>query len=274
MSASHESRDGLSWPAVVISGIIAALFFMAAFLTIRHMGLGGLTANADNTIEQLIRQKKFDQALANLEKKGGKGRKDVEDYIAEAKIWMALAWEKQNRDGWRSYGTNRSDWLNVVEADRAEQALKKALQKDADNVEAHYQLGNLYMERGWHSRAEARFLSALRREPDHIESRINLGVLYTRLDKADLARHELLEAYRMDPDNPSIFKNLAFLYRFSLDHPESSMIWANRYMNAAPASDFDVNAVRRELLEMLDRYPEYAPREPMKWKQQRFPERK
>ena len=47
------------------------------------------------------------------------------------------------------------------------------------------------------------------------------------------------------------------------------MVWANRYLNMEPQNDMDINYVRNELQEMLQRYPEYTPREPMKWKKEK-----
>jgi tetratricopeptide (TPR) repeat protein len=272
MDASTANRERLSAPAIVIIGLIAAFFILFAVIGVRLI-VERLPGASGGDLDELIADKKYDQARA-LITRDSEGRTDPGELIAEAKLWMALAWEKQNRGEWRAYGTNPRDWLNVEEADRAERALKKALKIDPDNVEAHYQLGNLYYERGWHSLAEAEYMDALREQGDHIESRINLGALYARVGKPDAAREELLEAHRLDSDNPRVAKNLSLLYRFKLHNPESSMIWANRYLNTAEQGDYDVNVVRRELLEMLERYPEYAPREPMDWREKRFPARR
>ena len=125
------------------------------------------------------------------------------------------------------------------------------------------------MEKGWFSVAETEFLSVLQIDSKHVNARINLGALYTEMKRFDLAEQELRNALNMEPDNPSIAKNFAYLYRFYIKKPDSAIIWANRYLNMEPQNDMDVNYVRNELVEMLQRYPEYTPKEPMTWKKER-----
>jgi tetratricopeptide (TPR) repeat protein len=189
--------------------------------------------------------------------------------VQKAKILIALAWERQNREGWRNYGTNLDDWLDTDEADKAEDVLRSVLADDPDNIDAHYFLGMLYMEKGWAAKAESEFLDVLRHDREHISARVNLAAVYTMMDRPTFAEDELRRAYRLAPDTVRVVKNLAFLYRFYLDKPESAMVWSNRYLNMAPKGDRDVNIVRAELKEMLQRYPDFALREPQTWRKQR-----
>jgi Flp pilus assembly protein TadD len=122
------------------------------------------------------------------------------------------------------------------------------------------------MEKGWYSQAETEFLEVLKRNKDHLNAILNLGVVYTHMNRFLLAEQELKNALLIAPDDPTVAKNLAYLYRFYLDKPGAAMLWANRYLNSNPKNDLDVQFVRNELEDMLQRYPELTPEEPMNWK--------
>lgn len=263
-----SSGRGLSFPVVLISGITTAFFLLITLVVIRTINVSW-SPTAKNA-QELIKKKKYAEALAVIEK----AEKDREDnvplLIEKGKVWFSLALEREKRTRWKNYGKEEKDWLNSPEAGKAEVVLKKAIELDPENPNAHYLLGLLYMEKGWFSVAETEFLSVLRVDRKHVNTLINLGVLYTEKKLFDLAEQELRKALSLEPDNPSVAKNLAFLYRFYLDKPDSAMVWANRYLNFEPENDMDINYVRSELVEMLQRYPEYTPKEPMKWKKERI----
>ena len=262
------SNRGLSFPVVLISGITAAFFIHITFFVIRHIN-SKWSPTAKNA-QELIKKKKYAEALAIIEK-AEKGREDNALLLVEkGKVWFSLALEREQRTRWKDYGKDEKDWLNSQEASKAEVCLKKAVDIDPDNTDAHYLLGLLYMEKGWYSVAETEFLSVLRVDREHVNALINMGVLYTEMKRYDLAERELRNALRLEPENPPIAKNLAYLYRFYLDKPDSAMVWANRYLNFEPENDMDINYVRKELVEMLQRYPEFIPKEPMKWKKERI----
>ncbi len=262
-----SSSKGLSFPVVLISGITAAFFLLITFLIIRYINLGW--SPTAKSAQDLINKKKYAEALAVIEK-AEKGREDNALLLVEkGKVWFSLALEREHRTRWKNYGKDEKDWLNSQEADKAEVYLRKAVDIDPENKDAHYLLGLLYMEKGWFSVAETEFLSVLRIDRKYVNALINLGVLYTEMKRFDLAEQELRNALNLEPDNTSVAKNLAYLYRFYLDKPDSAMVWANRYLNYEPENDMDINYVRNELVEMLQRYPEYTPKEPMTWKKQR-----
>ncbi len=259
-----RTENGLSLPVILLSGIIAAIFLLVAVFTVRHVL--GVWSPTKKNVEALLTKGRYREALALMETKGASFH-DTSDAMVEAgKIWLALAWDRMNKEGWRSYGKNERDWMDVAEASKAESYLIQALEHNPSNTDAYYYLGMLYMEKGWYSLAEEQFLEVLKVRPDDVRTRQNLGVLYTRMDRLELGKKELLHANRVDPENASVMKNLAFLYRFYLDMPESAMVWANRYMNASPEGDLDINLVREELNEMLERYPDLTPEEPLLWK--------
>ncbi len=266
-----DSRQGLSGRAILAIGLIFAVFAAITIPVLKMVVFprpGGLAE-----AEELLKKREYGEAFQMVEKAIEEEGRRHDLLVQKGKILIALAWEKQNREGWRNYGNNFDDWLNTREADKAESVLRSVIADDPDNIDAHYFLGMLYIEKGWLSKAETEFLDVLRFDRDHISARVNLAVVYTMMDRPSFAEDELRRAYRLAPDTVRIVKNLAFLYRFYLDKPESAMVWSNRYLNMAKKGDRDVNIVRSELKELLQRYPDFTLDEPQAWRKRgRFSE--
>lgn len=261
-SVKKKSHHTFKAPLIIFSGLIVSFFALVVVFVLQRMGSDG-QASAEN-IEKMIKKEQYYEALVFVE--NSREISESGKYLHKAMVWMALAWDKQNRDGWRSYGTDSRDWLNVAEADSAHNYLQMALGIDPQLGEAHFQQGNLFMERGWFSRAEAAFVSALKYRKSKAEVRINLAVLYCRMGKYELARQELNIIARKMPRNPKVAKNLGFLYRFYLQDPQKAIIWLNRYLNNAQEDDRDFGFARMEFENLIKRYPEYAPSQPPEWK--------
>jgi len=87
--------------------------------------------------------------------------------------------------------------------DEAEQAFRRTLETNANNLDAYNQLGILMREQGAFAEAEAYYLQALAIWPYHAPSHRNLGILYElyqgRLDKA-LEHFEKYQALQEKPD--------------------------------------------------------------------------
>lgn len=260
-------HEGLSRRAVLAIGLIVAVFAAITIPVLQFVVFpkAGGVAEA----EELLKKREYGEAYHMVENAIEEDGPRHDLLVQKAKILIALAWERQNREGWRNYGTNLDDWLDTEEADKAEDVLRSVIADDPDNLDAHYFLGMLYMEKGWSAKAESEFLDVLRRDREHISARVNLAAVYTMMDRPTFAEDELRRAYRLAPDTVRVAKNLAFLYRFYLDQPESAMVWSNRYLNMAPKGDRDVNIVRAELKEMLQRYPDFTLGEPQTWRKKR-----
>jgi tetratricopeptide (TPR) repeat protein len=267
MSGSPEKQHhGLSLPVIVLSGVSAAAVLLLTVVVIRQLVMGW-SPSRDN-VNRLLKVGKYEEALAVVRE--GRGTKpSAEQLVQEGRVWLALAWKRMNEERWGSYGTNEDDWFDLAEADSAEAAFDRALELDPHTLEARYYRGMLYFEKGWFSAAESDFTGVLKRDANHVRARVNLGALYARRDRPRLACKELLRAYRIDPDNPLVLKNLAFLYRFHLEQPDSAMLWSNRYLNTEPRHDWDINVIKDEMQRMLERYPEHRPDEPMQWREPR-----
>ena len=99
-----------------------------------------------------------------------------------------------------------------------EQALlhyKAALLKDEMNVEAHNNLGGLYLGRNLLDEAAREFQRGLAIAPGYAPARINLSAALYRLGRFDAAAAQAREALRLDPRNVDAFVNLSLAQKAS-----------------------------------------------------------
>lgn len=264
------SNSGLTFSVILICGITISFFILIIVFFIQHFQTQW--SPTMKNVEKLVNKRKYDEALTLINRAGNP--KNVLFIIEKGKIELLRALEHEKATHWSQYGKNEKDWFNSEKVRNAEQLFLKAIKLKPDNRDAHLYLGTIYMKKGWFSLAETEFLSILRKNKRDCKARINLGILYTKMDRYLMAEKELLEVFEIAPNEPTIAKSLAVLYRFYLNRPDSAMIWANRYLNLEPQNDLDISFIRKELNEMIQRYPEYSLYEPMRWKKKpRFKKR-
>jgi Tfp pilus assembly protein PilF len=93
-----------------------------------------------------------------------------------------------------------------------EQALvnyKLALQRNELNVEAHNNLGGLYLGRNLLGEAVREFERALAIDPAYVPARVNLSATFYKQGRFDAAAAQSREVLRVDPRNVDAFVNLA-----------------------------------------------------------------
>jgi tetratricopeptide (TPR) repeat protein len=166
--------------------------------------------------------------------------------------------ERLRVEKWGSYGVNPENWLSDPLAAEAEQCFLDAMAASPDDPEIRLVLGNRYREQGRFSDAELILRSSLEINDENAEAYLALGLLYAEGGaNINAALNALNAAWELDNGNPKIAKNIAYFYRFYANDPESSIEWFSRYLNCNPQRDPDINLVRGELSDLIDRYPEY-----------------
>jgi Tfp pilus assembly protein PilF len=93
-----------------------------------------------------------------------------------------------------------------------EQALvhyRAALQRDEMNVEAHNNLGHLYLGKGLVDEAAREFQRVIAIDPRYVNAHMNLSAAYFRLGRFDAAAAEARAALQIDPRNPDAMVNLS-----------------------------------------------------------------
>lgn len=251
-----ERERKLSFSAILVSGMFCALLTLTAVLIVRHIHTY-FNPTVENT-ERLLSMGKPKDAIALLDKmESGASVVDGKNSLLRGKALYALLLERLRVEKWGSYGLNPDNWLADPLAAEAEQCFIDAMAADPDDPEVRLVLGNLYREQGRFSDSELILRSLLEIDDENAEAYLAIGLLYAEGGHADAAERALAAAWELNEGNPKIAKNLAYFYRFYANEPESSIVWFNRYLQSDPKRDADVNLIRAELADLIDRYPEY-----------------
>ncbi len=245
--------------------VLLVVFGAATFFVIRRIDQGyepGL-----DKIKSKIERQEYESALKMLQQVDDTAKQiRMQKMFLRGKVMLYKAIEKQNRDDWKRYGTNESNWLDCREGKRAEYLLKKVLEMDPAYGPACYYLGMLYMQRGWYSEAITWFRKAIERKSHVLYSYINMGVIYSRQEKVQQAKKMLLNAWKLDTTSTDVAKNVYFLYSHYIPKPESAIVWGNRYLNLDPEHDLQEYMIKREMADLLARYPEMKSKLSIGWK--------
>jgi tetratricopeptide (TPR) repeat protein len=252
----RERENKLSFSVVFVSGILCALMALVAVLIARHINTF-FNPTIENT-ERLLSMGKPKDAMALLDQMGsGAGSVDSKGNLLRGKALYALLMEQLRVERWGSYGLNPDNWLSHPLAAEAEQCFIDAMAAEPDDPEIRLVLGNLYREQGRFSDAELILRSLLEIDDQNAEAYLAIGLLYAEGAHIDVAERALNAAWELDPGNPKIAKNIAYFHRFYANKPELSIEWFSRYLRSNPKKDADINLIRAELSDLIERYPEY-----------------
>jgi tetratricopeptide (TPR) repeat protein len=95
--------------------------------------------------------------------------------------------------------------------DRANAELEAAFRARPDDWSSHYNLGNMYLDRGDARRAAEEFGTATRLRPDTVIPWVNLAIAQARLGEPPKAEASLRRALAIDPKNAAAWFNLGLL---------------------------------------------------------------
>jgi tetratricopeptide (TPR) repeat protein len=260
-----KDSKNISIKIVAISAIILSFVMFLTFFLIHFISFN-IQPSVRN-LEKLIKKGNYPQAARLIKDMDAS---DEKFYLVNGKIWLYKALEKQKSQRWKLYGTNSRDWFSSDEVDSSLAFFQDALGGTTlQQAEAYLFLGIIYKEKGWLGQAEEAFLESLSRNENLIDARIALSSLHVQQNRFSDAENELRKAFEESAKNPDISKNMAFLFHYYIKKPDSAMVWFNRYLNHINDRDLDVNIAKKEFLDLIARYPEYAPSEPQTWRKQK-----
>lgn len=131
----------------------------------------------------------------------------------------------------------RLDGAEALRAEgRYEEALaelRAAIEENPDLTSAHLTMGEIYKERGDHTRAAESFGSAARLEPANFDAQFNHGLALQLIDRLAEAVRAYLRALSLEPADARANLNLATAY-FQLGEPEQALPYARRASRYAP----------------------------------------
>jgi Tfp pilus assembly protein PilF len=105
--------------------------------------------------------------------------------------------------------------------EQAQRHYKAALQRDEMHVEAHNNLGSLYLGKNLLDEAAREFQRVLAIDPEYAPAHINLSAALYKLGRFDAAAAQAREVLRLDPRNGDGFVNLALAQKGAGQHAES-----------------------------------------------------
>jgi tetratricopeptide (TPR) repeat protein len=256
MPETRRRDRKLSFSAIAVCGILCAVLMLAAFLVVRYIHIF-FHPTVENT-ERLLSMGKPRDAMALLNKMENSGAAvDSRSGLLRGRALYALLMEQLRVEKWGSYGLNPDNWLAHPLAAAAEQCFLDAMAMSPDDPEIRLTLGNLYREQGRFGDSELILRSLLEIDDGNAEAYLAIGLLYAEGARLDAAERALTAAWELDEGNPKIAKNIAYFYRFYANEPELSIVWFSRYLQSEPRKDTDVNLIRAELSDLIERYPEY-----------------
>jgi len=100
-------------------------------------------------------------------------------------------------------------------------AYNKAIEFDANNLDAHYRLGILYSRNNSHNEAMIHLKKARELGPEYAEVHYRLGVVYDKNKKYNEAIECFNKTIEIDPFNIQYYKSLGFTYDSKGMHDES-----------------------------------------------------
>jgi tetratricopeptide (TPR) repeat protein len=95
--------------------------------------------------------------------------------------------------------------------DEAEPLLDELIEADANDADAHYNLGLIAHHRNAYNKARTSYLAALRANPDYADARFNLAVLTWNRKVVDEARHHVERFAEAWPNDPRTVQLLALI---------------------------------------------------------------
>jgi protein O-GlcNAc transferase len=126
---------------------------------------------------------------------------------AAAKCREAIALGRDDASTWTLLGTA----LRSLDPVAAEAALRRAIERDPDLVDAHFHLGNLHREQRRFADAIVAYETALAHVPGHTSILNNLGLALEGAGEVARAETSFREALRAQPKHRQALGNLAHL---------------------------------------------------------------
>ena len=117
-------QRGLSFPIILISGIIAAFFLVVGVLVIQYM-MRSWSPTKKN-INLLIEKRKYRQALSLIDEKGSTLKDSSELLLMQGKVWLAvmirrvalIAWPVSRSKRWATQQSHRSPGAQRLDSPR------------------------------------------------------------------------------------------------------------------------------------------------------------
>jgi cytochrome c-type biogenesis protein CcmH/NrfG len=117
------------------------------------------------------------------------------------------------------------------------QALKDIVQKDANNLSALVELGNLYFDTDQPKEAVEAYSKYLAIKPDNADVRTDMGIMYRKLGDSDRAMQEFRKAAQTDPTHANSRYNVGVVLLHDKQDIKGAIKAWEDYLKADPNSE-------------------------------------
>jgi tetratricopeptide (TPR) repeat protein len=115
-------------------------------------------------------------------------------------------------------------------------ALKAAIEKDRNNVEARVDLGNLYFDAERFPEAIAEYEAALTVDPKHVNASTDLGIAYYYLNQPDRALAQFDRSLAIDARHTKTLLNIGIVRAFGKQDLQGAAAAWQKVIEIAPSS--------------------------------------
>jgi len=115
-------------------------------------------------------------------------------------------------------------------------ALKAAIEKDRNNVEARVDLGNLYFDAERFPEAIAEYEAALTVDPKHVNASTDLGIAYYYMNQPDRALAQFDRSLAIDARHTKTLLNIGIVRAFGKQDLQGAAAAWQKVIEIAPSS--------------------------------------
>ncbi|MDR0303792.1 MAG: hypothetical protein LBH98_03350 [Chitinispirillales bacterium] len=255
---NNERKSGHLLATIIISVIIstACAVFLVFMLTAKISLPSPFVLKPQKSITEFLDKGKTSEALDIISKQPDSIQKSDTSLLMRGKAWYLTAWQRYESENWKSYAKNSNDWFLGDDVDRALICLTQSAQSADTWAQATTMIGVIYMEKGWFEKAKNTFQSILKKDITQRDAFLYYGVVLSRMGQYENAINHL-EKWSNYLSDPDFVKNLCYLYLFDLKDYEKAIFLGDIYLKIAPRGDVGIIRVKRELLDLVNRFPEY-----------------
>lgn len=140
-------------------------------------------------------------------------------------LLLSIPQEERTTQQWLIMGNIMQDNGKIGDA---EFMYEHAINTDANNYKALYNLANLHLANGKPNMAVTKYKAALKIKNDFAYAHYNLGCAYIKLGEYKKAKNALLDAIYFKSTEPDFHYNLAYVYK-KLNKPKDAEMYLGYY---------------------------------------------
>ena len=253
----RNSSSQISLLAVIISATALSLTFALIFIVFLNRSFFFRKQGSSQSIQELYDKGEPKKAIRELEKSSNIERGSGESLLWEGKLWYLATFKRFEETNWAGYGEDSLDWFKGKDVDNAIHFLNEAIKSPDHKIEANLFLAIIYMEKGWFDKSEHKFKAVLEEDSNNEIAILNYAILKSRDHNYEKSIDILKLGLTINENSTDFLKNLFKIYSYHIENPKLAIEYGNKYLKNASRGDPGILDVRREMIDIISRFPEY-----------------